>query len=176
MIVWFKHRTKSLQICLPFTRCQHENRLKTSFKWKRNAYLHETKTEPFLSPCQHPMPVGFHDSATSRLITQRNKAGTIWCYQLSTKKGAVKRICFIPASCERFSVRNRILPVPGQWCRFQIIPASCERGLNMSIISPYRPSVRLARQKGDKRRPHLLERGPVMSLCFHIFFKIFCTL
>ena len=63
-------------------------------------------------------------------ITQWNKAGTIWCHHLSTKEGAINRICFTPTSCERFSTRNRIMPVPGQWCRSQIIPASCERGLN----------------------------------------------
>ena len=39
-----------------------------------------------------------------------------------------------PASCEHLSIRNRIMTVPGQWCRFQVIPASCERGLNMSNL------------------------------------------
>ena len=28
------------------------------------------------------------------------------------------------------TIRNRIMTVPGQWCRFQVIPASCERGLS----------------------------------------------
>ena len=45
---------------------------------------------------------------------------------------AVNRICFIPASCEHLSTRNRIMPVPGQWCRFQIISALCELGLEVS--------------------------------------------
>ena len=36
-----------------------------------------------------------------------------------------------PASCEHLSIRNRIITVPGQWCRFQVIPASCERGLSL---------------------------------------------
>ena len=77
------------------------------------------------------MPVGFDDGTTLRLITKWNKAGTIWCHHLSTKEDAVNRYCFIPASCERFSIRYRIMPVPGQWCRFQIILASCERGLSL---------------------------------------------
>ena len=34
---------------------------------------------------------------------------------------------------EHLSIRNRIMTVPGQWCRFQIIPASCERGLKYHI-------------------------------------------
>ena len=36
-----------------------------------------------------------------------------------------------PASCEHLSIRNRIVTVPSQWCCFQLIPASCERGLRL---------------------------------------------
>ena len=32
----------------------------------------------------------------------------------SPEEGAVNRICFIPSLCERLSIRNRIMPVPGQ--------------------------------------------------------------
>ena len=49
----------------------------------------------------------------------------------SPEEGAMNRICFIPASCERLSIRNRIVPVPGQWRRFPVIPASCEWGLSV---------------------------------------------
>ena len=70
------------------------------------------------------------DGTTPGLITQWNKAGTIWCHHLSITEVAVNRICFLSASCERFPIRNRIIPVPGQWCRFQIIPESCERGIS----------------------------------------------
>ena len=37
-----------------------------------------------------------------------------------------------PASCEHLSICNRIMTVPGQWCDFQVIPASCERGLRIN--------------------------------------------
>ena len=39
-----------------------------------------------------------------------------------------------PASCEHLSIRNRIMTVPDQWCRFQVIPASCERGLSVALM------------------------------------------
>ena len=94
-------------------RCRHENCLKTV--WNENGmYIgYETKTEPFLSSYEHPMPVGFDDGATSRLISQWNRAGTMWCHHLSTNEGAVNIIFFMPASCERLSIPNRIMPLTG---------------------------------------------------------------
>ena len=105
-------------------------------KWKRNASQYETKAEPFLSSCGHPLPAGFDDGTTPRLITQWNKARTIWYHHLLTKEDVVNRNCFMQASCEHFSIRNKIMPVPGQWCHCQIIPASCEcqRGLSLILV------------------------------------------
>ena len=40
---------------------------------------------PFLSSCEHPMSVGFHDGTTLRLISQWNKAATIWSHHLLTE-------------------------------------------------------------------------------------------
>ena len=95
------------------------------------------KTKPLLSSCEHPMPVGSDDGMTPRLITQWNKAGTIWCNHLSTKEGVVNRICFIPASCECFPIRNRIslYQVSGAVFKsfWEIIPASCEWGLSLRM-------------------------------------------
>ena len=87
--------------------------------WKRNKIITER------SPV-HTMPVWNH------LKTVRNENGTLigvkwkrnsyWC-EMKTE--------LYPASCEHLSIRNGIMTVPGQWCRFQVIPASCERGLNI---------------------------------------------
>ena len=79
------------------------------------------------------MLVGFYDGMTPRLITQWNKAGTIWYHHLSTKEGAVNRICFIPTSSERYLIHDRIIPVPGQLCRFQIIRHRVNGALDYEI-------------------------------------------
>ena len=60
----------------------------------------------------------------------------------SPMEGAVNKICFIPASCERLSNRNRTMPVPSHWCCFQIIPASCGRGLSQThTLKSLKPTV-----------------------------------
>ena len=76
--------------------------------WKRNKIITER-------PPVHTMPAW-----------KPSEDGTKWKrnsyrYQMKTE--------LYPASCEHLSIRNRIMTVPGQWCRFQVIPASCERGL-----------------------------------------------
>ena len=38
----------------------------------------------------------------------------------SSEEGAVNRTCFILGSCERLSIRNRIMPVSSQWRRKQL--------------------------------------------------------
>ena len=57
-----------------------------------------------------------------------------FCTQ-SSEEGAVNRICFSTAWCECLPIRNRIMPVPGQWCRFQTIPASCKWDLSFNIVT-----------------------------------------
>ena len=72
----------------------------------------------------------------------------------SPEEGAVNRICFIPASCERLSICNRIMQVPGHWCRFQIILASsCEQGLNIQMTKLYPMTLTLAVQRKAEFAP-----------------------
>ena len=93
MPLWFENGTKSLRKGLLFTRCQHENHLKTV----------------------------------------RNEIGTLIGMKIEMKTE------LYPASCEHLSIRNRIMTVPGQWCRFKVIPASCERGLRKFSAGEIQP-------------------------------------
>ena len=78
--------------------------------WKRNKII--TKGLLF-TRCRHE----------NLLKTVRNENGTLIGNEMKTE--------LYPASCEHLSIRNRIMTVPSQWCRFQVIPASCERGLSL---------------------------------------------
>ena len=69
-----------------FTQCRYENCL--TKVWNRNGMLVSTKRKRDPSCCHlntSVVPVWFHDGTTPRLISQWNKAGTIWCHHLSTK-------------------------------------------------------------------------------------------
>ena len=102
--------------------------LENGMEWKRNACRYEMKTEPFLSSCKHPMPIGFHDGATSRLISQWNKAGrcgVIICQQTKVR------------STESVSCQHRVKACQSvkEPCRYQVSDA---------VFKPYRHCVNRA--------------------------------
>ena len=97
--------------------------------WKRNKIITER-------PPIHTMPAW-----------KSSEDGTKWkrnsCrYEMKTE--------LYPASFEHLSIRNRIITVPGQWCRFQLIPASCERGLNLLHNVRYRITERTAQNRRQR--------------------------
>ena len=128
----------------PFTRCRYDLKteqnhygwtsvhtmsawklLENGIEWKRNACRYQTKTEPLLLLCKYPKPVGFHSG------TRLGDYGLIICQY---RKVRSTEFVSYRLSCERLSIRNRIMPLPGQWCRFQTIPASCEQSLKVNSI------------------------------------------
>ena len=69
-----------------------------------------------------------------------------------------------PASCEHLSIRNRIITVPGQWCRFQLIPASCERGLKRF----HKNEMFFSFLKGNTARKCLMADSVFSYLCYQL--------
>ena len=108
--------------------------LENGMKWKRNACRYGTNTEPFLSSCEHPMPVRFHDSITLRLISQWNKPVTMWCHHLSTKLFCywIETVFFNP-TCAATSIPHVVTIMP---VNIAVLVARTTKWIHMPEIFP----------------------------------------
>ena len=104
--------------------------------------------------------VKFSSSVTKCLYLSVNQRFILRChldfrvFYLFTQfleEGALIRILLIVASCERLSIRNRIMPVLGRWCRFQSyrhrvnacpsVTGLCRYQVSGAVLKPYRYRV-----------------------------------
>ena len=116
----------------------NKHRLLTAHKACNNPYITSS-----LSSCHPTLRLRSHDAVMiwkrNRIITERPPVHTMPEWKPSEDGTKWKRNSYRcemktelhPASCEHSSIRNRIMTVPGQWCRFQVILASCERALKV---------------------------------------------